>query len=108
MDATLAPKSGLAEPPERRARIELVERVAPHDACAQILRDVHILASLVGPDACRKAVRRVVRLFNGFFRRAERQDGKNGAEDLFTRDAVRLLHVREERSGKEISALGQF
>src|SRR5437588_10405740 len=108
MDATFAPKSGLAESAERRARIELVKRVAPHDAGAQILRDVHVLASFVGPDARGKPVRRVVCLLDRFFGRSERKNGKDWSENLLTGDPVRLLDVREETSREEISAFGQL
>src|SRR5579884_3982074 len=90
VDATLAPKTGFPVATERRTRIELVERIAPHHPRAHVLSNVHVLTTLVRPNAGRQTVRRIVRLFYGFVGRAEGQDRKHRPEDLFARDAMRL------------------
>src|SRR5262245_51958622 len=60
----LAAEAALLVAAEGRARVELVVRVRPHHARAEALRDPEALRSLVGPDAGRQAVHRVVRLLD--------------------------------------------
>src|SRR5689334_23007606 len=97
MAAALTAEAGLLVAAERGARVEAVVRVRPHDSGAEALRHPENPRPLLGPDAGAEAVGRVVRLLDRFLRRAERQDRKDGPEDLLLRDAVALRDVREDR-----------
>src|SRR6185369_5458034 len=97
LTAAFATEAAFLVAAERRARVELVERVAPDDAGLQLRRHVEDLRALVGPDAGGEAVHRVVRFLDRFVRRAERHDRQDRAEDLFARHAARHARTREER-----------
>src|SRR5687768_12280293 len=58
---------------ERRRRIELVERVRPHDAGLQLGRHLENPRALVGPHSRGQTVHRVVRLLDRLFERSESQ-----------------------------------
>src|SRR6478672_6330643 len=91
----LAAEPGLLVAAERRAGIESVEGVRPDDAGAEPLRHPEDPGALLRPDPGAQPVRRVVRLLHRLFRRAEGEDGEDGAEDLLLRDPVALRDVRE-------------
>ncbi len=63
--AALAAEPGLLVAAERARRVEAVEGVGPDDTGTQAVGHSEDTRSLVGPDACGQAVRRVVRLRDG-------------------------------------------
>src|SRR4051794_2052610 len=81
--------AGFLVTPERRRRVELVERVGPHHAGPQPGSHVQDQRPLLSPDPGRQAVRRVVGLLLRLGGLPERQDGQHRAEDLLPGDAVR-------------------
>src|SRR2546421_2340689 len=92
---------------ERRARVEAVVRVGPHDPRAQALGHPQDAGTLLGPHARAQAVRRVVRLLHGLLGSAEGEDRQNRPEDLLLRDAIALRHVREDRGREPVALLRQ-
>src|SRR5262245_12273971 len=92
--ATLAAEARLLVAAERRRRVEAVERVVPDDAGTQALGEPQDARALVGPDAGRQAVARVVGLLDRLLGRAEGQHRQHRAEDLLARDAVAQRHAR--------------
>src|SRR3954468_13638467 len=94
--AALTAVTGLLVSAERRRRVELVERVGPHHSGAQLVGHGEDQRALLGPDAGRQTVRRVVRLLDGLVRGPEGEYRQDGAEDLLAGDAVRLGHAGED------------
>src|SRR2546430_6941740 len=105
--AALAAEAGLLVAAERRRRVEPVVRVRPDDPRAQALGHPENPRALLRPDAGAEAVRRVVRLFERFLGRAERQDREHRAEDLLLRDPVALRDVREHGRDEPVALLRQ-
>src|SRR3954471_13670676 len=105
--AALAAEARFLVAAERRARVEAVERIGPDDAGAEPLRHPEDARALLRPDAGAQPVRRVVRLFDRLLGGAERQDGKDGAEDLLLRDPVALRDVGEDRRREPVALLRQ-
>src|SRR5436853_5105476 len=103
----LAAEARLLVAAERRARVEAVERVRPHDAGAQPLRHPEDARAFLRPDAGAQAVWRVVRLLDRLLGRAEGEDGQHRPEDLLLRDAVALRDIREHRRREPIPLLRQ-
>src|SRR5215210_747173 len=87
--AALAAVAGLLVAAEGRRRVELVERVGPHDAGPELIRDLQDPRALLRPDAGRQAIGAVVGLGDGLVGRAEREHAEHRAEDLVAGDAVR-------------------
>src|SRR3954463_5864205 len=94
---TLAPESGLLVSPEWRRWIELVERVRPDDTRLEQRTHLENTRPLVGPDARRQAVHRVICLLHRFLERAKCQNAQHRTEDFFARDAMALRHTGEHR-----------
>src|SRR5919109_5669124 len=107
MSPALAAEAGLLVAAERRAWSEAVVRVRPHDARAQALCHPKDARALLRPDAGAQAVRRVVRLLDRLFRRAEGEDRQDRAEDLLLRDSVALRDVREDGRREPVALLRQ-
>src|SRR3954453_2685865 len=84
----LAAVSGLLVATEGRRRVELVERVGPDDAGAQLVGDLENAGALLRPDPGRQPVGGVVRLGDCLVRGAEGEDGQDGPEDLVAGDPV--------------------
>src|SRR5579884_3833073 len=105
--AALAAESRLLVAAERRGRVEAVVRVRPHDAGAQALRHPEDARALLRPDAGAQPVRRVVRLLDRLVRRAEGEDGEDGAEDLLLGDPVALRDVGEDGRREPVALLGE-
>ena len=76
--------------------IEFVVRVSPNHAGLELLREAENLRAFVRPNSRAEPVHRVVGFFDGFVRRAERENRKHGTENFFARDAARLRDAREE------------
>ena len=95
--AALAAVAGLLVAAERARRVEAVEGVGPHHAGPQLVGHPQDPRALLGPDARRQPVRRVVGLGDRLLRRAERQHRQDRAEDLLLGDAVRLGDAGEHR-----------
>src|SRR3712207_8500958 len=70
--AALTAVTGLLVPAERRGRVELVERVGPHHAGAQLVGHGEDERTLVRPDAGGQTVRRVVGLLDRLDRKSTR------------------------------------
>src|SRR5690349_19609693 len=107
MATAFAAEAGLLVAAERRARIEAVERVRPHDARAEALRHPEDARALLRPDTRAEPVGRVVRLLDRLLRGAEGQHRENRAEDLLLRDAIALRHVREHGRRQPVPLLGE-
>ena len=95
--AALAAVARLLVAAERAGRVELVERVGPHHAGAQLVGHPQDARALVGPDAGGQAVRRVVGLLDRLGGRAEGQHRQHRAEDLLAGDPVGLGDAGEDR-----------
>src|SRR5579864_1850350 len=80
--AALPAVAGFLVTPERRGRVELVERVRPDHAGAQPGRHPQDPRPLVGPDPRGHPVRRVIGLLHRLGGGAEREHGQHRAEDL--------------------------
>src|SRR5436190_406163 len=104
---TLAPEAGLLVAAERRRRVEPVVRVRPDDPGLQPLGHPEDARAFLGPDACRQAVGRVVRLLDRLVGRPEGQHREHGAEDLLLGDPVALRNVREDGRREPIALLRQ-
>src|SRR5215472_3104239 len=107
MPPALPAEAGLLVAAERRARVEAVVRVRPHDARAEALRHPEDARALLGPDPGAQPVRRVVRLLHGLVRGSESEDREDGAKDLFLRDPVALRDVREDGRREPVALLGE-
>ena len=86
--ATLTSVARLLVAAERRAGVELVERVGPDDPGPELVGHPEDAAALLGPDAGGQPVGGVVRLGDGLRGGAEREHRDDRAEDLLLRDAV--------------------
>src|SRR2546423_5922783 len=95
LPAAFTPESGFLVAAEWRRRIELVERVSPHDARLQQRAHLENARALVGPDTGRESVHRVVRFLDRFLERAERQNAQHRSEDFLARDAMALRDACE-------------
>src|SRR5262245_56717759 len=105
MAAALATEARLLVAAERRARVEAVVGVRPHDARPKPLRHPEDPRSLLRPDARAQSVRRVVRLLDRLLGSAEGEDRQDRPEDLLLRDAIALRHVREDRRREPVALL---
>src|SRR5436190_11985337 len=103
----LAAEAGLLVAAERRARVEAVVRVRPHDTGAEPLRHPEDARALLRPHAGAQPVRGVVRLLDCLLRRAEGEHREDRAEDLLLRDAVALRDVREHGRDEPVALLRQ-
>ena len=106
--AALAAVARLLVAAEGAGRVELVERVGPHHAGAQLVGHVQDQRALLGPHAGREAVRRVVGLLDRLGRGAEGQHRQDRAEDLLAGDPVRLGDAGEERRREPEAVGGQL
>src|SRR3954470_12977194 len=93
--AALAAVARLLVTAEGAGGVELVERVGPHHACAQLVRDPEDPGALVGPHPGGQAERRVVGLLDGLGRGAEGENGQHRTEDLLACYPVRLRDTGE-------------
>ena len=107
MPAALTAVAGLLVAAERRGGVELVERVGPHDARPQLVRHPEDPAALLGPDARRQPVRRVVGLRDRLAGGAEGEHGDDRPEDLLLGDAVALADAREDGGPEPEPVAGQ-
>src|SRR5213076_2277017 len=92
-------------PAERRGGIELVERVRPDHAGAQLVGDGEDAGTLLRPDPGGQPVGRVVRLLHRLGRGAEGEYRQDRAEDLLAGDPVRLRDAGENRGHEPESAV---
>src|SRR3954464_13408489 len=106
--ATLAAVPRLLVAAERRGGVELVERVGPHHARAQLVGDGEDAGALLGPHSGGEPVRRVVRLLHGLGRGAEGEYRQHRPEDLLAGDAVRLGDSGEDGRGDPEAPVGQL
>src|SRR6185369_12279113 len=105
--ATFPAVPGFLITAERRRRVELVERVGPNHAGAQLVGDREDPRTLLGPDAGAQAVRSVVGLLHRLGRRAEGEDRQHRPEDLLAGDPVSLGNAGEDRRREPEAALWQ-
>ena len=108
MAAALAAVARLLVAAERAGRVELVERVGPDHAGAQLVGHPQDPRALVGPDAGRQPVRRVVGLLDRLGGRAEGQHRQHRAEDLLAGDPVGLGDAGEDRRREPEAVVGQL
>src|SRR5204862_4294469 len=94
-------------PAEWTRRIELVVRVRPDHAGAQLADHLENLAPLVGPNAGAQSVRSIVGAFDRLLRCAECHHAEYRPEDLFLRHAMARSNSRDQARRKPITALGQ-
>src|SRR6185436_4581717 len=108
MHPTLASETRFLVPPERRGGIELVVRIRPDHAGAELRGHLQNARAFLRPHTRRQSIRRVVRLLDRFLGRAEREHREDGAEDLFLGDAVGLRDAGEEGRREPEAARGQL
>src|SRR5690242_20597702 len=93
--AALPPEPRLAIPAEPGGRVEEIRRVDPDHAGLDLGRDVEREIDVLGPDARRQSVRRIVRELHGLGRSAEGHRDQYGSEDFDLRDARGGRDIRE-------------
>src|SRR5437016_4513459 len=108
VNSALAPVAGLLVAPERAGRVKAVEGVGPHYAGLHGGHHLEDAAPLLGPYACRQAVRRVVGFLDGFLRSPEGQDREDRTKDLLLGDPMALADAGEERRAEEVATRGEL
>ena len=93
-------------PAEPARRVEDVGAVDPDRPRLELRRDVEGEVDVLGPDAGRESVARVVRQLHRFGRRAEAHAHEHRPEDLHLRDGRRGRDVGEQRRREEPAVAG--
>src|SRR5436190_2903105 len=103
MHAAFAPEAAFLVAAEWRRRIELVIRIRPNDACAQLRDHLENLAAFVRPYARAQAVRGVIRALDRFVRRAKSHHAQHRPEDFLLRHAMTRSDPRDEARRKPVT-----
>src|SRR3954462_13419770 len=93
----LASEAALAIAAEAAARVEEIGRVDPDRPGLNAARDIQRLVDVLGPDARRQPVPRVVRQSHRLRGRAERHRDEHWPEDLDLRQLARGTYSRHQR-----------
>src|SRR5882724_6648988 len=102
----LTSKAGLFVPAPRRFDVSRLHVVDPHDASAQRFDHAHSLEDVARPDCGGESIRRIVGDAQRVSLAVEWDHCSNGSEDLFARDAGRIIDIIED-GGLDVVSLGE-